>query len=530
MSDLPSPPLDEGPALGLKTALACWVVILAVDLTCLWYFESHGLSNLYGDGIAHVEGARRLFDSLTPGYPEIGSVWLPLFHILAAPLALNKTLWQTGLAGSFVSGAAFALAAWFLFKLSFEMNRRLAAAGVTLVVFLVAPSSLYIASAPLTEPLAVLWAVLVVYGLFCFQRSGKTSVCVWTAIAAFFGALTRYDGWFLLPFATLFIYFCRRRNWKDRWGQALLFCLIAGSAPLLWLLHNAYRFHNAFQFYNGPYSAKAIYTHQLATTGYRYPTAGSLWLSAHYYFEDVRLIFGPWTLILAVLGLVAWLVDRRMRARRFAAVLLCVPFVFYTQSMAYGSIPIYVPTLPPHTYYNLRYGFELAPALAIFAAFLVPTGRVKLKSAVAGAVLCSIIVLQAAWMTWAGGRGVTQLPIVKESVLNTPCKSPAELALIQFFQGHYDGTRLLMGASEWPCFNVKVGIPYRQVLTPLNRRYWRQIRFGASRWVGWVVRKRTDEVDDLMRAYPGAFANFDLVESRALPHGGWLGIYRRRSR
>ncbi|MGH9352069.1 MAG: hypothetical protein ACRD2G_07925, partial [Terriglobia bacterium] len=233
------------------------------------------------------------------------------------------------------------------------------------------------------------------------------------------------------------------------------------------------------------------------------------------------------TLMLALLGLVVWLVDRRMRRRRFAALLLWVPFLFYAQSMAYGSIPIYVPTLPPHTYYNLRYGIELGPALAIFAAFLVPAGRTRFKRILVAVVLCSILALQAIAMTWPGARN---LAIVRESILNTPCKSPAELELIQFFRSHYDGTRLLMGAGEWPCFNPKVGIPYREVLTPLNRRYWRQIRFGASRWVGWVVRKRTDEVDDLMRAYPEAFSDFDLVESKTLPHGGWVEIYRRRPR
>lgn len=533
MSDPASPSSGglSGPHLDKRVAAAVAIFILAADSASVWFFESRGLSNLYGDGIAHIEGARRLFDSLTPGYQEIGSVWLPLFHILAAPLTLNKTLWQTGLAGSLISAAAFAVSAWLLFRLAHEMNRRLAAALATVVVFVIAPNALYVASTPLTEPLMVMWTVLVIYGLFHFQQSGRTGVCVWTAVAAFFGTLTRYDGWFLLPFAALFVFFCRRRDWKDRWGQTLLFCLIAVCGPLLWLWHNAHRFHNAFQFYNGPYSAKAIYAHQLATTGYRYPTDGSLWLSAHYYFEDVRLIFGPWTLMLALLGVVIWLVDGRLRGRRAVGILLWVPLVFYTQSLAHGSIPIYVPTLPPHTYYNLRYGIELGPALALFAGFLAPPGpadsrpREHRMAVVAAAVICVIVILQAAALLSGGAR---KLGIVRESLLNTPCKSPAELHLIQFFRAHYDGARLLMGAGEWPCFNPKVGIPYRRVLTPFNRKYWRQIRFGAARWVGWVVCKRTDEVDDLMRAYPKAFADFDLVDSVNLPRGGWLGIYRRR--
>lgn len=61
------------------------ILILAVTSASLHFFYTHGLSNLYGDGLAHVEGARRIFDSLTPGYAEIGSVWLPLYHLICSP-------------------------------------------------------------------------------------------------------------------------------------------------------------------------------------------------------------------------------------------------------------------------------------------------------------------------------------------------------------------------------------------------------------------------------------------------------------
>src|SRR5712692_6263986 len=81
--------LSSPPGLSWQTAAVTWAVILAVALAGLAFFYTRGLSNLYGDGIAHMEGARRLWDSLTPGYSEIGSVWLPLYHILASPLALS---------------------------------------------------------------------------------------------------------------------------------------------------------------------------------------------------------------------------------------------------------------------------------------------------------------------------------------------------------------------------------------------------------------------------------------------------------
>jgi len=95
----------------------------------------------------------------------------------------------------------------------------------------------------------------------------------------------------------------------------VLFSVIAGSGPALWVLHNTLRFGNPIEFYNGPYSAQAIYAHQLATTGFRYPTEGSWLLSARYYVEDLKLVIGAWPLELAVLGLVAiWPFTRLVHA------------------------------------------------------------------------------------------------------------------------------------------------------------------------------------------------------------------------
>ena len=129
---------------------AVGLLILGVTCLSLYFFYSRGLSNLYGDGLAHMEGARRIFDSLTPGYEEIGSVWLPLYHLICAPLAINDFLWRSGLAGGIVSSTAFALTAYLLFRLGAEINRSLAAGFVALAGVLLCPSFLYLASTPLT--------------------------------------------------------------------------------------------------------------------------------------------------------------------------------------------------------------------------------------------------------------------------------------------------------------------------------------------------------------------------------------------
>src|SRR5579862_2762890 len=141
---------------------AIMLVIAIVTISSLHFFYTRGLSNLYGDGLAHMEGARRIFDSTTPGFEEIGSVWLPLYHLLCSPLARNDFLWRTGLAGGIVSSLAFALTAYLLFRLGAELNQNLSSGLVAMAGVLLCSSLLYLASTPLTEPLALLWAVLIV--------------------------------------------------------------------------------------------------------------------------------------------------------------------------------------------------------------------------------------------------------------------------------------------------------------------------------------------------------------------------------
>jgi hypothetical protein len=46
------------------------------------YYAQAGLTNSHYDARAHLVVARRVFDSLTPGWQQIGAVWLPLPHML----------------------------------------------------------------------------------------------------------------------------------------------------------------------------------------------------------------------------------------------------------------------------------------------------------------------------------------------------------------------------------------------------------------------------------------------------------------
>ncbi len=503
------------------------VAILILGVTCasLHFFYTRGLSDLYGDGLAHMEGARRIFDSITPGYEEIGSVWLPLYHLVCAPLAINDFLWRSGLAGGLVSSTALALTCYLLFRLGAEINRNLAAGLVALAGVLMCPSFLYLASTPLTEPLALLWLVLVAYALFRYSLSGSWKSLAGAAAAAFMGTLTRYEGWNVLPFATLLVFLIHPYPWRQRFIRASFFAAVAGTGPLLWMIHNAYRYRNPLEFYNGLGSAKEIYAHQLATTAFAYPTDGSLLLSARYYLEDLKLVIGVWALEFAVLGLVAWCASLRESRRGAVAVLFIVPLPFYIQAMAYAAIPLYVPTLFPHTYYNLRYGVEMIAAVALFPSFVFSPRLGRKLRVTLLIIFLALLGRQFAQLT---ARGVRELPVVKEGILNTPCRAKRQRAIIEFLRGHYDGKRVLVASGKWPCVMPEVGIYFRNTLTSQNRKYGAKMHTEPEKWVEWIIRGEGDAIDSVMQAYPQAFKDFELVDQGEFQGEGSFKIYRLR--
>src|SRR5579885_2734045 len=123
---------------GAGEAGEIWPVLLVFVLLAVWsaaavaYFYRQGFLLYYGDAEAHLNIARRIFDSRTPGYDQIGTVWLPLPHLLSAPLAMNDRLWRTGLAGAVVSSICFVIGGGLLFG-AVRQATQLPAAALTSV-------------------------------------------------------------------------------------------------------------------------------------------------------------------------------------------------------------------------------------------------------------------------------------------------------------------------------------------------------------------------------------------------------------
>jgi len=202
-----------------------------------------------------------------------------------------------------------------------------------------------------------------------------------------------------------------------------------------------------------------------------------------------------------------------------------VPLPFYIHAMAHAAIPLYVPTLFPHTFYNLRYCLEMLPAVALLPSFtLAPS----LPRRLCYGLLAIFLTVLAAQAISTASRGAEELAVVKEGILNTPCRSRRQQAIIRVLRGQYDGGRVLVAAGKWPCVMPEVGIYFRRTVSEANRPYWVRLRAHPEQFVEWIVRGDGDAVDELMRAYPQGFAAFDLLEKDVFPGEGSVAIYRRR--
>src|SRR5271169_6510121 len=94
-----------------------WLAIFVAVFSFLFDFR-HGDVLLYGDAVAHINIARRVFDSRTPGLLQLGTVWLPLPHLLILPFVISDSLWQSGTGGSLPSMVAYVVGALGIFRLA----------------------------------------------------------------------------------------------------------------------------------------------------------------------------------------------------------------------------------------------------------------------------------------------------------------------------------------------------------------------------------------------------------------------------
>jgi hypothetical protein len=158
-------------------------------------YASLGLTLSHYDAKAHLVVSRRIFDSITPGWEQIGAVWLPLPHLINALPVQIDFLYRTGLFAIVVSILSHAVAAGSLAGTVLLLTRSRAGAVVAAAIYATNPNTLYLQSTPMTEPMLFGLTSLQVFLFTRWVLSGDLTVprtAGWVTVLA---CLTRYEAW-----------------------------------------------------------------------------------------------------------------------------------------------------------------------------------------------------------------------------------------------------------------------------------------------------------------------------------------------
>jgi hypothetical protein len=481
---------------------------LLLSAAAVFFFCSRGWLLYYGDAEAHLNIARRIVDSQTPGYDQIGTVWLPLPHALMLPFVRVDALWRSGIAGAIPTALCFVTAASFLFAAVRRLFGSVAPAAAATALFALNPNTLYLQSIPMSEPAASAALAALLYFSVRFRETQGWLSVVGAGLAVSAAALTRYEGWFFIPFAAAYFFLAAERH---RVRFALLFCVLAAAGPLYWLAHNWWLTGDALDFYRGPYSARAIQSNK------PYPGRGDWGAAWFYYRNAVQLCAGPTLVFMALAGAVAALAKRAF----WPLALLALPGVFYILSLHSSGTPIFLPTLWPHSYYNTRYGLAVLPLLALAAGSLVAVAppRLRVPAAwLAVAVACGYWLIHPQprnWVTW------------EESRVNSEARRAWTQAASDYLAPRWvRGSGIITSFGDLSGIYRRSGIPLRETFTGDNGLPWEAAmrRPSLFLWQQWAVAMAGDKVDRALAAEPNLYRVERTIAVEGAPE---IRIYRR---
>lgn len=480
-----------------------------------WSWTHHAMLN-YGDAVAHLHIARRVIDGHHPGLRQLGSVWLPLPHLLMIPLVAVSAWWANGVAGLIPSALAWLASCWGMYRLA-RRWLNVPAASIALAFFVLNPNLLYMQTTAMTEPLFVCemvwtavwlvdWRVLVDAGGEQRRANGLLLRIALMLVAAVY---TRYDGWIiaLIVWTAIGIVLLRRHKLRNAsfWGCSALVV----AAPLVWFAYNQLIFGDWLDFMRGPYSAKAIELKTALPGGPPHPGWHNMGVSFLFFMKTAELDaaaerWGNLMLALAIVGVVwACLIARK---RGFAwSLFLWIPAPFYAYSVAYGSVPIFLPVWWPHSYYNTRYGLELLPALALgigFAAGLLLTAITEFLSRWKRPVI--VLIFAALAINTAVMLHAHALVYV-ESTKNIDARRPYEQEippLLRSLLAQRPGGPVLMVTSVYPNLVAFTGIPLRQTINEGDQQMWSDALADPAKQAAIVLAFDGDPVAEAVKAHP----------------------------
>jgi len=511
---------------------------------------SSGWSFAYADAQSHLTIARRIFDSLAPGFTQLGTVWLPLPNILLIPFTANLTLWASGWSAALLGALCMAATTAACYRIAARLGLGRTGRLITVFVLVTNPSLLYVHTTGLSEPVLLMFMSAAVAGLASWATAARPmsagEIMVFCGAPAAGAVLSRYEGWALLASGTLFVIIvCVRRGRKS--GGAIMRPLIKSVVafavwPMLgmawWLAYNFVVYGDPLEFMRGQYSAAALQA-PVAEAGLL-AYQGHIGLTLWSYHWAVIGTAGGLTLLLAALGLVIAMTRWGFSNRGLIVLLLATGWAFSLLSLYLGQTHMNNMHTLPQAWWNNRYALVTLPWLAVLVGVLADSlqraarragarerpdavrGSWGAPAAIATSALLGVALLTQATTMARDLAGKSAVLAEAQQYMETAHRSGASAAA-QYLHAHWDGGRVLMDESAaGNALAPQIGIPLKAYVNRATGALFDEALQDPASHADWVFfstapapQLSSAAVADLVYGalldHPAAAARFETV-------------------
>jgi hypothetical protein len=462
------PPPTVVPAHSNTTQLLFLALAALLCVGAFAILTPSGAHLLHFDAKAHLVVSRRVLDNLTPGWSQLGAIWLPLPHILNALPAQNDFLYHSGLFAGGLGLLSFVAGVIALSVAAARVTGGPWAGIMAATVPLANPGWLYLQATPLTEPLFLGLVGGLVHFLVRWRALSDPRDLRWASVCAALACLVRYEAW---PIAAVSIVlaFDARTPAATRRPLLVRYAIWALLAPVLF-----YSLHSLYV------SGRVLHTidgHNLTDTG------GDPWRAALRLGAGLVAAFGLPLVCAAGLALVV------LAVRRDPAVLLVL-------ALCTPAVVTFVAYLAGHPV-KARYALLLAPALGLALA-AATRGR---KAALAVAILL------------AASQGLAlprPLPVLVEATRDEWAVQARHAGLVTL-RREYRGGRILAALSASSPLVFDLRLPVREIVHEGNEDLWKEALQHPAAVAAWVIIYPWDPLGELTRTRPGFPEGFVAV-------------------
>ncbi|MFZ4621540.1 MAG: ArnT family glycosyltransferase [Bacteroidota bacterium] len=316
--------------------LSLIIVLCASAAGAVLHYCSPESFLFFGDAVSHLVRARQFIDSQQPGLINIGTVWLPLPHLLLIPFVSVDALFYSGTAGAFLGIPLLMSLSAILYHLLAQMTGSTRIAFFIALLFGLNPNILYIAMTPMTEIPLLFFLTAGAFALLQFIRSNRVRWAVLASSAVALATLCRYEAWILAPFLSIVIMSGVKSSQRSETSVSLSRMLLAAVIPwagiIFWLGWNYLQYGDALKF--------AHWTFDVGTSAVRTTLQSSPQEMFRILGTAVLWIFGP---VLALAGLAMVFSLRRLNRNREQFVILAfcaLPMLFTAAAIMLGFVQI----------------------------------------------------------------------------------------------------------------------------------------------------------------------------------------------